>query len=111
MTQRVHLGYEIGTGEPVEIPMRHMVVTGQTQEAGKTTALEAMISRSGMKAIAFVTMHAENPDGNAFENHLLNASNVLADEACKKLLAMGFLTREENGFKAVAGMKVNIVGR
>lgn len=32
-----------------------------------------------------------------------------ADEACKKLLTMGFLTREEDGFKAVPGMKANLV--
>lgn len=55
----IHLGYEVGGGAPVEIPLRHMVVTGQTQEAGKTTTLEAMIARSGAKAIAFVTKRGE----------------------------------------------------
>lgn len=59
MSDRLHLGFEVGTGEPVEIPLRHMVVTGQTQEAGKTTALEALIGRSGMRAIAFVTKRGE----------------------------------------------------
>lgn len=33
----VRLGFEVGTGDPVDIPIRHMAVTGQTQEAGKTT--------------------------------------------------------------------------
>lgn len=33
----VRLGFEIPTGAPVDIPLRHMVVTGQTQEAGKTS--------------------------------------------------------------------------
>ena len=55
----IHLGYEIGGGAPVEIPLRHMVVTGQTQEAGKTTTLEALIARSGVKAVAFVTKRGE----------------------------------------------------
>lgn len=55
----VRLGYEVGTGDPVVIPLRHMVVTGQTQEAGKTTALEALIARSGVKAIAFITKRGE----------------------------------------------------
>jgi len=32
-----------------------------------------------------------------------------ADEACKSLLAKGFLTREPDGFQAVPGMKVRIV--
>jgi hypothetical protein len=55
----IHLGYEIGTGKPIEIPLRHMAVTGQTQEAGKTTALEALIARSGLHAIAFITKRGE----------------------------------------------------
>jgi hypothetical protein len=59
VTKPILLGYEIGSGEPVEIPLRHMVVTGQTQEAGKTTTLEALIVRSGVKAVAFVTKRGE----------------------------------------------------
>lgn len=55
----VLLGYEVGTGSPVSVPLKHMAVTGQTQEAGKTTALEALITRSGMKAVAFVTKRGE----------------------------------------------------
>jgi hypothetical protein len=55
----VHLGFEIGTGSPVSIPAQHLVITGQTQRAGKTTALEALISRSSMKAVAFVTKRGE----------------------------------------------------
>lgn len=59
MKQAIHLGYEVGTGEAVEIPVRHMAVTGQTQESGKTTTLEALISRSELMAIAFVTKRGE----------------------------------------------------
>jgi len=55
----IHLGYEIGSGERVEIPLRHLAVTGQTQDSGKTTTLEALISRSELKAIAFVTKRGE----------------------------------------------------
>jgi len=57
--QLVPLGFEIGTGKPVEIPVAHMCVTGQTQQSGKTTAMEALISRSGRRAIAFVTKRGE----------------------------------------------------
>lgn len=53
------LGYKIPTGEEVSIPVRHMCVTGQTQESGKTTALEALIARSDRRAIAFVTKRGE----------------------------------------------------
>jgi hypothetical protein len=59
----IHLGYEIGTGEPVAVPLRHMAVTGQTQESGKTTTLEALISRSGFRALAFVTKREEGSFG------------------------------------------------
>lgn len=53
------LGYRIPTGEEVVIPVRHMCVTGQTQESGKTTTLEALIARSERRAIAFVTKRGE----------------------------------------------------
>lgn len=60
MTSRtVHLGFEVGSAKPVEIPVRHMAVTGQTQESGKTTTLKALIARSGLPAIAFLTKRGE----------------------------------------------------
>jgi hypothetical protein len=60
VTKTVTLGFEVGSGKPVSIPLRHMVVTGQTQEAGKTTTLEALIGRAGVPAIAFVTKRGEH---------------------------------------------------
>lgn len=64
----IHLGFEIGTGAPISIPVGHTVVTGATQLSGKTSTLEALISRSGRKAIAFVTKRAE---GSLLEGHRL----------------------------------------
>jgi hypothetical protein len=61
----VRLGFEVGSGAPIDIPLRHMVVTGQTQEAGKTTALEGMIARSGRRALAFITKRGEGTFGGA----------------------------------------------
>jgi hypothetical protein len=55
----VHLGFEVGSAKPVEIPIFHMAVTGQTQKSGKTTALEGLISRAGLRAIAFITKRGE----------------------------------------------------
>lgn len=55
----VHLGFEIGSGTPVDIPIKHLAITGITQEAGKTTALEALITRSGMRAVTFITKRGE----------------------------------------------------
>lgn len=58
MTQ-IHLGYEVGSGQAIGIPLRNLAVTGQTQESGKTTTLEALVQRSGLRAIAFVTKRGE----------------------------------------------------
>lgn len=58
-TASVHLGFEIGSGAPVRVPLRHMAVTGQTQQSGKTTTLEALIGRAGVTALTFVTKRGE----------------------------------------------------
>jgi hypothetical protein len=56
----VLLGYEVHSGDPVEIPVDgHLCVTGMTQKAGKTTALDAIIRRSGRRAITFITKRGE----------------------------------------------------
>lgn len=58
--KNLHLGFEIPSGDPVEIPLNHTVITGQTQMAGKTTALEALIDRSPLiPALAFITKRGE----------------------------------------------------
>ncbi len=41
----VHLGFEVGSGAPVEIPLAHTFVSGQTQLSGKTTTLRAIVAR------------------------------------------------------------------
>jgi hypothetical protein len=55
----IHLGFELYTGAPIAIPVGHMVIMGQTQRAGKSTALEACAVRSGMKSLAFITKRGE----------------------------------------------------
>jgi hypothetical protein len=42
---KVRIGYEFSSGRPVELPLQHIAVYGLTRQAGKTTALEGMISR------------------------------------------------------------------
>jgi hypothetical protein len=56
----IPLGYEVGTGRRIEIPLRHTAVFGQTQESGKTTTLEGLIHRSGLRGLAFVTKRGES---------------------------------------------------
>jgi hypothetical protein len=55
----IHLGYEVGSGDPVAIPVGHTVFLGQTQKAGKTTALEAAAMRSGHRCLTFLTKRGE----------------------------------------------------
>lgn len=57
--QTIPLGFEVGSGSPIAVPLKHLCITGQTQESGKTTTLEALITRSGLRAIAFITKRGE----------------------------------------------------
>lgn len=59
MNGSILLGFEVGTGLPVHIPLHHLAIFGMTQLSGKTTTLEALITRSGLKAIAFITKRGE----------------------------------------------------
>lgn len=59
MTTNIHLGFAVGSGDPVLIPLKHLAVVGQTQESGKTTTLEALATRSGQRVLAFVTKRGE----------------------------------------------------
>ncbi|WP_141688518.1 type IV pilus assembly protein FimV [Bradyrhizobium paxllaeri] len=63
--QTIHLGYEDGTGLPVAIPLQHLAVTGQTRLSGKTTTLEALVTRAGLPAITFITKRHEGGFANA----------------------------------------------
>lgn len=55
----IPLGYELGTGRQILIPPAHTVFVGQTQRAGKTTALEACAVRSNFACLAFLTKRGE----------------------------------------------------
>jgi hypothetical protein len=55
----IPLGFELGSGRPISIPPAHTVFCGQTQRAGKTTALEACAMRSGYSCLAFLTKRGE----------------------------------------------------
>ena len=61
--EEVLLGFEVGTGQPVRIPLAHTFITGQTQLSGKTTALRAIVVRSEKSALAFVTKRGEEFEG------------------------------------------------
>lgn len=66
----IHLGHEVGTGQPVLIPLAHTFVTGQTQLSGKTTTLRAIVIRSNCRALAFVTKRGEEFEGRRIRPYL-----------------------------------------
>jgi hypothetical protein len=57
--KRILLGYEVKTAKPVDFVLHHLIITGMTQRSGKTTTLEALVQRSGLKAITFRTKRGE----------------------------------------------------
>jgi hypothetical protein len=56
----ITLGYAVASGGVVAIPVRHLVICGQTQESGKTTCLEGLIARSTLRAVTFITKRGES---------------------------------------------------
>jgi hypothetical protein len=65
---KVKIGYEIGTGEEVSIEPSHMIVCGLTQKSGKTTTIEAFITRSKKTAVVFKTKPGEKSFDNTGHN-------------------------------------------
>jgi len=59
MKESILLGYEVPTGEPVTLLPHHLAIFGITQLSGKTTTLEALITRAGLRAIAFIVKRGE----------------------------------------------------
>lgn len=59
MSNSILLGFEVGSGEPVYLPLHHLAIFGITQLSGKTTTIEAVTSRSGLRAVAFIVKRGE----------------------------------------------------
>lgn len=53
MNETFELGYEVPDGQEVRARMHHLFISGVTQLAGKTTALEAFVHRTGCRALVF----------------------------------------------------------
>lgn len=119
MNSTVRLGYELRTGDPVEIPVRHLAVTGQTQEAGKTTTLEALVARSGRPAIAFVTKRGEGAfrEGQRIPPYFREradwqfvASILEATMREKMRFERAWIMRASKGAKTLADVQRNVKG-
>ncbi len=59
MKAKILLGYELKTAKPVHVGLHHLIITGMTQLSGKTTTLEALLSRSKLTALTFRTKRGE----------------------------------------------------
>lgn len=57
--EKIRLGFEVGSGNPIYLPLHHAIITGMTRLSGKTTTLEGLVERSGLKAITFRTKRGE----------------------------------------------------
>jgi hypothetical protein len=114
----VRLGYQVGGGAPVDLPIGHLCVTGQTQQAGKTTALEGLITRSGRRAVTFITKRGESsfaggrriaPFFRERADWQFVASLIDATLGEKNKLLRSFLMRVCRGTKTLAEVQRNVV--
>lgn len=55
----VRLGFEVGSAEAVDVDLKHLGVTGLTQESGKTTTLEALAQRGNATVLIFRTKRGD----------------------------------------------------
>ena len=113
MENKIKLGYEIETGKQVDVKPSHLIVTGVTQLSGKTTTLEALIKRSGLKAIISKVL-ARVPSGGMktyevapleklkkdfledCKNKVINETNNLDEESKKIVKFLESLGRRTN---------------
>jgi len=51
--------YKVGTGEPVDLLLHHMIVFGVTEFSGKTTVIESAIAASGYRGLVFRAKRGE----------------------------------------------------
>lgn len=56
----IPLGFEVPSGDPVSIPLDHLIITGRTRRSGKTTTLEAIAQRAELRALTFLTKRGED---------------------------------------------------
>lgn len=64
-SETILLGYDLWNFAPVFVENTHILVTGLTNKSGKTTAIEALATRSGRKVLVFLTKPGEAVFANA----------------------------------------------
>lgn len=64
MKQHIKVGYAVPGGQPVTVPVDHTLITGRTQQSGKTTCAEAMAHNVDCPVLTFLT----KPDEKGFRD-------------------------------------------
>lgn len=114
------LGYEVGPAADVRIPLGHLCVAGMTQSSGKTTTLEALIARSGRRAVAFVTKRGEGgfsaghripPYFRERADWVFVTSLIDATMGEKNKMLRSFLMKVCRGTKTLAEVQANVKER
>ena len=103
LTDKILLGFEVGSGKPVYFPLNHSLVTGMTQLSGKTTTLEALLTRSKLTALTFRTKRGELGFKGAHQTPLyFNEQGLLHWQALEGLLdsTLQEKVRREPGVRA-----------
>lgn len=64
MKSSIPVGFAVPSGRRVTVPVDHTIITGRTQQSGKTTCAEAMAHRVGCPVLTFLT----KPDEKGFRH-------------------------------------------
>jgi len=116
MEEKIRLGYELGTAEEVDISLSHLVVTGLTQQSGKTTTLHALLKRSNKTAILIKTKPGEQDIyGDPIQPYFAQrfdweyASDLLEASRKEKLkFERSWIIQYSKGAKDIFGFQKNI---
>jgi len=115
----VHLGFEVGTGKHVSVPLAHTFVTGQTQLSGKTTTLQALVGRAGKRSLAFSTKRGESLGGRRIKPFLPRENEPIHWRLVETILASAlgqramkyeryWLIEASKGAMSLAGVQRNV---
>jgi len=99
--------YRVGSGEPVDLPLHHMIVFGVTEFSGKTTFIESAVSASGYRGLTFRTKRGElgfegatkipiffDDKGLVTWRNLIGLMNVMFDAHIERIPGMEFAIQQ-----------------
>lgn len=104
----IFVGFEIGTGIPVFVPVFFTLVTGQTRLSGKTTALKALIQQAVKQGFKVLVLDTKTNDAD-YESVGANVP-VCLEQTLDPLILRGLLESiNERKITALQGTLIRIV--